>query len=225
MAESDDELLARVIAGDLHPESPTFRAALGRNPELGKRLAQLVALLSALERTGLDERQSIARAKLDVSERDLEIVRDRIRRVRRGRPWWRRSVLLYLSAAAIVACIGWFAWRGDPSRTSAPPTVLGNEQCRAIEPTLERGDASSFRWEGELPPTGHFVVRIFASDATGAPTTMVLESARCSERTWRPGESDLGRIPDEFVWEVEARYADGQHFALSELQRALRSRR
>lgn len=222
MTESDEELLARVLAGDLDPGSQVWKAAAARNPALAARWDELRALRDALERTGLDEREALAQARAAASEDDALRVRRSLARPKRR--WWSSGRLISLAAAVVVVCLGYMALERLPRPTPEQPLFLGDEGYVGLEPTLELGDARLFRWEGERPPAGDFVVRVFEIDATGGAGRMVLESEPCTERTWRPSESQLARIPSEFLWEVEARRAGGQHHALSAVQRAQRSR-
>ncbi|MBI5435275.1 MAG: hypothetical protein HZA52_20745 [Planctomycetes bacterium] len=227
MTAADDDLLARVVAGDLDPESQVWRAALARDPALAARWQELTLLLGALDRTGADEREALARARADATSTDFARLRDVVggtRPKRSSNPWWRRPLLVCLAAGAAAVIGVFFALNRDGGRVPNDPTFLGESDHVCLEPTLDVGDARSFRWSGERAPAGDFIVRVFAVDASGSVGEMVVESTPCTDNTWQPKPDELARIPATFLWEVEARRAGGALLELSAPQLARRSR-
>ncbi|MCC6406298.1 MAG: hypothetical protein IT453_03960 [Planctomycetes bacterium] len=227
MTAADEDLLARVVAGDLDPESQVWKAALARDPALAARWQELTLLLGALDRTGADERETLARARAETTSNDFARLRnaaDGTRKKSAAGDWWRRPLLVYLAAGAAVVIGAFFALNRDGSRSPNDPTYLGESDYVCLEPTLEVGDARSFRWSGERAPAGDFVVRVFAVEATGSAGKLVLESPPCIENSWRPTPDELALVPETFLWEVEARRAGGALLELSAPQLARRSR-
>ncbi len=225
MNDADDQLLGAVLAGDLGVDAPAWKAALARDPSLAKRLDELRSVMRALDRTGEDERATLAAARVAASDADLELVRAAARSSRRAtaRPWWRSWTAL--AAALVLAALGMlvFEMRGQKS-SDGPHDFLGPGHAKLLEPNAEFGDARSFRWEGELPIGGTFIVRIFDVDSSGRAGTMAIESGRCEVRQWQPSSAELAKIPQRFFWEVETLPAGGSSGTLSEQSPAQRSR-
>ena len=63
MNHQDDELLARVVSGELDVNSPEIRGLLARSPEVKDELEALFALQSRLDRERRDDRDAIESAK------------------------------------------------------------------------------------------------------------------------------------------------------------------
>jgi hypothetical protein len=224
MNADDEELLAHALADESELASPKWKEALARDPTLAARWTELSALLRSLERTGADERASLEAATKSMGAADVELVR-RVFQKHVARTARSPRTLVYLAASVLIA-VGIFVVVNRDSKTDHGDDVfLGDERYRCIEPTLETGDAHLFRWTGDLPPAGKFVVRIFELDvADGSTGRLALQSPRCAEPSWQPTASEFERIPAEFVWEVEVLKSGGEHHALSARQRALRSR-
>ncbi|MCK6447189.1 MAG: hypothetical protein L6Q99_12435 [Planctomycetes bacterium] len=227
MTANDDELIASVLAGDLDPDSALWKAAVARNPALAKRWEELRTLREALERTGADERDSLARSKADAGPHDVASVRRAAPVVRAGARAGGRRLAYFAAAAAVALIVGFVAYRQFGGSSPEQDVFLGDQSdaaLRATEPTLDVGDAHEFAWTGDAPPGGAFVVKVFELDAAGAPGRCVVESGSCTERTWRPSESELAKIPNEFFWVVESRRDAVTFEDSSAPQRALRSR-
>ncbi len=108
-----------------------------------------------------------------------------------------RSPLFTLTASLLgtLALLGVLARVGRDAEAAREQRPV-YEHVGGLLHSGARTDVSLFEWRLDLPPRGHFIVRVV--DSAGLERA---RSERLYEARWRP--ADPGRLPSEFTWTVE----------------------
>lgn len=193
----DDDLLEALLSGSLDERDPRVRERLAAAPELAEHLDTLRALSSAsAERaevlSDLTREVPGEAAILAGFERHME---------RSAAPRPRRLPWIAL-AAALLAVVGWFAWRGEPALRNRA-TFLGREGTVKLLSEGRYPDRP-FVWERvDDPRCERYELRIHDLDQPlgSDPWKRVL----LSETQYVP----TAVLPTRFSWEVQALDASG----------------
>lgn len=200
----DDELLAKIVAGEVARDAGAARELFARRPELVRHVRELERLALGLDHAAREQRDVLAAARADVSQRDREHVRAALQAgpgvVRNG--GGRATRLQWIAAAAVLllAAGTWLALRGaagDGSRqlldgAGAIELVGGPSELRA---------GAVFEWRGELRGAERWRIELRERGAGGARGRL-LGDFTCREASWSPHADDLRDLPAEVLWSV-----------------------
>jgi len=118
----------------------------------------------------------------------------------RRRPHTLRLVTGLAAAAALVlALVQIFTDSEGVHPPEDEPIPLGSGSLELLEPSGQVESYELFRWLGELPPGGRFVLRIFDPENAGEEPVVEVE---LDDNHWLPDESDRARLPRALRWEV-----------------------
>jgi hypothetical protein len=215
--ESRDELLARVLAGEIPADAPEVLAAARADAGFARELRELGALVDSLDQHGASATAGATGSEVgggeaagseigkpepwpgaDEAMRKLARAKLGVGRSRRDRRWW-------LAAAAAVAAVAFWCTRDD--RLSAPPDLtLGRTLLPNGPTTREELKRDGFRWPDADRPTtlGRFRVTVEAADGTKIDTSPDLGT----REQWRPDAAAVDSYPAAFRWVVTLRVAD-----------------
>jgi hypothetical protein len=227
MSADAEEILRRAACGELAHDAEELRALLAADPDARQRYEEHRALARALSTAGADERRALDAARAATTEADRQRVAAALRAgapaIRAPRRWWQRPAT-WAAAAAIVLgiALGALALREprQPQRTTLS-TTGGGYEC--VEPVGAFSDDSVFRWRGERPASGAFVVVVCAEEA-GTRGKVLMTSGRCTENEWKAPRERLATLPDSIVWFVRVIDGSGGSSTESPDARAQRSR-
>ena len=222
--EAHERWLEERVAAGCEPQDPALRARLAECETCAERFAEVRAVAVVLDRSGAAMREDLRAARAERGapgeERISAALLDGLDRGRRGPPVpvvsvrrvpRRAAVGALLALAAGVLAWAWVRDRGPTDatdRTGQTRTWLGGSL--ALEaPKGSGADLSEFRWTGDLPPSGWFVVIVRGSDGTE-----LLRSPRLSERVFRPRQ-DVA-LPDAIEWSVESHDSAGLRETVTE---------
>lgn len=126
---------------------------------------------------------------------------------------WRVSL-----AAATVMIAGWLVRMLLPPSQVDPAggdTTLGGNKNSRLEPSGEVSSFSSFTWDLGLDGRPRYNLQIWAAEdgLTSAPR---LEKETWGVREWKPAAEQMGLIPEDFRWRVEAFDEAGQSLESAE---------
>jgi hypothetical protein len=192
-----EELLARVLAGEIDPADPAVRDRLATCPECRREQERVGGLTARLRATAAQERADLARAAAEVGAEDEARVREAFARALRTRPAKRRSALL-LVAAAVLVLLGWVL-RGAAREDDEVLLGEGDIEIHVAD------DFSQIQWSYSLPPGGRYVLTIHELE-DGAHGRVVLspELEALDTSRWRPSAAQLESLPDAIYVLVEA---------------------
>ena len=182
-------------------------------------------LADRLEAVGRRERQHLAETAtmnpVSGEERALEALRETIHAdlrardaspdVAKARPSLPVVVPLVAAAAALLlALFVWQPWRStDSAAPGFDPNVKLGGALEALSPTGNVARYAPWRWRGDLPDGGHFVVRVY--DATLA---LVAQSDPIRGTEWTPPNAQ--EFPNTIRWTVSTYGPDDVRQAIDE---------
>ena len=195
----DEELIERVITGDLLPDAPELRHACRDRPGLADRLAALRGVQRRLDAAGS---YALARQGADSSSAELEFARQFRRRLeRRGR--WRSAWVPATAAAALIVGILVLNGRGDGSRSDEDRDRmrLGTGERPIPNQLSSQSRFDRFDW-GRLPfdATHSYRLTVYRDPARLEPLAPPIETR---ERSWRPDAADEAGWPDRIYYLLE----------------------
>lgn len=186
--------MARILAGELDPDSVEARAAAARDPKLRAELAEMAALEGRLAAVGGEIRAGEA-GRAEGEDAAVEGFRRHAGGLgHAGGRLWR----IALAAAALIAAVAvGVRLAGDRADVQPAPRSLGSGGC--VAPTGAVRAYATFAWDLKLPPNGAFELDI--RDASGMP---VLRVPDLGKQSWTPGAADLAKLPERIRWRVIA---------------------
>lgn len=189
------ELLADVLAGTRTREDPELLAACA-DPSVARRLDELIALQSRLDRAATAEQAALAEPPASADAALQRLLRRRLAELGPRSSRWRLFVLL--AAALLIgggALLRWWP-RAEPT-----DVTLNSEHRLTVDP-----EYAAVRWQG-APGRFWFQVRLRSRSGTELERSELLRTD-----SWAPTRRDL---PDEVVielWLVDSA-ADGRCLA------------
>lgn len=217
-----DELIMRVVSGDLDRASDEYARAAEADPELAARVDKLLGLQSELDSSAVrdailaqaqsqswSEGEARARRALDdavgsPADRGAAPVASDSRRPHL------LKVAAALAAAALVLVVarsaGWFDGGPIDDPDPAPPVYLG-DVLPGASPVGPGSSYAEFRWDLTVGPQWEFEIEVF-SDSPGAAREP-LASERTRESTWSPPAKEAAEWPDAIRWTLALVNANG----------------
>lgn len=204
MSDMDEDILQRVVAGDLDPDSEEVRAAVRARPELAARIERLRELQGMLDAVGAAGRSDMASDAPvpDALSRRVDDVIERQVRPRRRSPW-----MLVLAAAAALLVVGliWLIVRGaGSSGVDRDPDQMRLENPEHAE--LHPNDAEPvedyfvFDWSDWKHIAGDgYRLTIYADE--GADDWLI--RTKTLEPSWTPNAAERRALPDHIYYTVE----------------------
>jgi len=127
-----------------------------------------------------------------------------------ARPRRRLALVATIAASVLIASVLWLEFGAQPDR-EGPGVVLSSDRIVAIEPGVVATEWGRFAWDGELPRSGHWSLRVFAV-ADGVRRTLV-DIERLTEPRWTVPATETIDWPATIEWEVRAMTAGGVQFS------------
>lgn len=208
-----EELLQRMLAGDLQADESRSRALLEGCTECAQRWSELSETVAVIEALDRERREVLAEAALGHAAPGSDrvattLARERLRtfgdpRRARGAPVWRRVLL---AAALLVG--GIFVVRAlMPPEPDVPDVILGSEAIRFIGEPRTIGPGRSIRWQhASGSDKGPFAVHLSGELAGGQPFSRVV---RVRGAEWAPDDDLVRQLPDPVLVRVVAVDASG----------------
>ena len=208
LSAEHQELLNRVLTGDVSPEDPRVQAAVQASRAFRSELAELRRVSELLDAAARDEREtldSIDWERQDVPGADVvaPFLRARARELHHRRRFLRRS-LAAAAAAALVA--GGYLVRALLSERQGPSQgeiTLGSGGLELLGARAPDGGFGSFRWRYDLPPGGWYEIRVWGVGEQGERTKLAGETHLTAPQWSAPPEA-VANWPDTVHWEVRA---------------------
>lgn len=214
----DDDLLMRVLEGELSPESDEVKRRLATDPGFGQTIAELEGLHGALDAASETAREDMD-GPANVDGPEAQRVRARIRELAResaatsgkvkAGSWADRPALglprWVLSVAAVLVVL--FAVRARFSQSDSVPrerVTLGSSLGNLV-PGGEVDRFGTFQWNFDDIGDGRFEVQVFESD-TGDLVTI---ERGLKEARWKPDPEHTAAWPSKIRWTVSAYDASG----------------
>jgi len=188
-----EELLVKLLTGEIDPKSEEGRRMLDRDPDLYREYMEVKALPDELDGLAAEEADAIDALSNDLPpslavDRALKAFRDR---KPRRLP---KIIPLGISAAALVA-IGITLWLALGEKSERPIEVLGGE-FKAFHST-EAVERHEFRWDAYPLSRGEeFFLFIDTGDGGGSVW-------HGTENSWNPSPEQEAELPDRITWWVE----------------------
>jgi hypothetical protein len=183
-----EEILRRIVTGELDPERDPARTMLAESEELQGELAELRGVEARLE-GGARERDLVLAAAARAVPTPAEDAAVSAFRARAGAPepalprTRRRYGPVLLAAAALLAVATWVVvGRQRAENRPLPRTTLG-PGAGCITPAGEVEAWGTFQWNFDLPPNGSFELSIFDATERSAGARVHLEE-HLVESTW-----------------------------------------
>lgn len=199
-----DELLERLLTGELDPQGAEARTALEADAELRERYEAARGTLDLLEAAGEDRRSladDVRAAGAVPGEEHVDaFVRARTALRPRTSPRWRHVLAAAVAILIVAFVVTTELWHGPTTHLDTPPDdgrTLGGT-IHDLEPAGEVKEYDRFTWTGELSPGGYWVVTVRAADGSD----FEIESAHLTEPVWEP--ADTASWPDAIEWTVVA---------------------
>ncbi len=210
-----EELLERVLGGELARDAAEVQDRCAACAECREELAHLEAVLGTARAAGELQREVIEEALAGKGPRDVELARRALEVARERAPGARRPsrAWLWLAGAAAVALLVFLV----PRSTDAPPVLLG-DGLELLAPRGAGADPELFSWSFELPPAGHFELRVWQL-LPGGGEVLLVERIDLDATTWRPSAPDSLPPGARIRWTVEA-YGAGRELLDSAEARA-----
>ncbi len=196
-SSANDDLLRRLLTGELDVEDPQVREVAARDPQFARAASEAREVQAQLDAAARVRALDLARAAGSGDEATDSRVRDfvlsRVDERRRLR-WRRRAIVLAcVAAASFLAFLGPWWGRRVPDRD---PT-LGSQEIVLVEPVGEGADFGRFRWTADVT-TGWFVVRVLDPEGQTLEESDPLDL----EGVWEPDAADVAAWPSRIWWEV-----------------------
>jgi len=202
-----EELLQRILVGELSEGAPEARRQLRDCPECRAELERLRALDARLAAVVEQEHGDLGQARAESTPADREHVRLALlgpraapRRARRA-PRWE----LFALAAGLLLLFGWAANSFLPSPKRAPEVLLDTGTIPGGVTLDESGDYGEFWWRYDLKPQDYFELELRAVDADGLAGEIVQKVPPQREPRWTPSPEEKRVLPDRLSVKVLAK--------------------
>lgn len=218
-----DELLARLLAGDVPAEDAAVRERLAACTQCRAELAAVRALEAELRASLGGSAAAFADARAASAPTDLALVRRTLeqvlseRRERAPRP--RRWLPVLLAAALLAALALAVRFLGGPAPEPVGEILL-SDGLVLDAPLGIAGGYPEFRWHlaptdsgpATLPAEGHYELTIspYGPEGVGDP---ILDKLPLTEPRWTPTPEQLASLPQRIHWRVVALDGLGVPFA------------
>lgn len=215
MSLDDEQLVERLVNGELASHDPQVVELLRRRPELAAEYADLEQLRARLDRAASSEREALgslvasndpqdrakvlaARARAQAQASGATAASPPSRVPPPQRPSWLRPAFA-VAAALLLSLGGWWMWRA--SSPTKDPTFMGPSTSA---PRELRRSGREHRWSGPAAAKSWEVV--FYALADGQRSSAPLFSRTVPDEAWLTlSEADQARLPETgYVWEVRA---------------------
>jgi hypothetical protein len=204
---TDDELFASYVAGELAEEDAQVRGLLAREPQLREKARELIALREQVDQDVRLEREVIELAKRETTAADRARVEEALRAgagVRR--PFaWRRVVTLAAAAAVVLGAALYFRASDETSKAEHFLSVGGSIALDAPQQPLRAGVALTWaevergsERRVELSSNERWKLT-FEAAVGGASSAKLLLESRCTSATWTPRAADLASWPERVL--------------------------
>lgn len=221
-AEREDEVLRRLVLGELDPAGAEAEAAFARSPELRREWARYAPALASLDDAGREDREVIGEALAGVEPADRERVAEFVATRlgdgagptrSAGRPARRWAPALVAAAAALVLLF-LRPWAPGPDGGDAgwPAPLAHWSADRGIgdlASSWEPGGALALSWGLATEPRAGTTYRVTVAESSGG--RLLEREAGVFGLRWS------GAVPVEsgrtLLWRVEAIDAEGSVYA------------
>lgn len=199
-----DDLLQRLVTGDLNMDDEEARNAFDAQPSLRERFEEVRATADFLDAAGEFHEQLAS--EVDGTEESGDeaavdqFVQERLQPKTSSRVW------LLAAAAALVAVL----FAGMRFLAETPPVRPTDQMLGAgigsMDPTGPVEQFGTFRWDDAagIPPAGWYVVFVRSSSGSELARSGKLRTPR-----WAPEADQRESWPTSIVWEVRAYDATG----------------
>lgn len=174
-----DDLLQRVLTGELSPDDAAVRARRDADPDFARELDESLALQDLLDEDAADEREALEAPTAP-----------------RRWPMW-----LIAMAAGLLAVV--FVPRLSPPKApdGGQGVMLGGSlELEGLRPAGPGRSFRTFGFDATLPDGARCEIRVWAVDA-GEGTPAVL-TGRFTGNEWSPSDDERRSLPDEIRWEL-----------------------
>lgn len=199
--ESHEAIIKRIVLGEVGIDSQQARDLLEGCETCSYSLEEYRSIGQVLDDLGRQERDVLTEVFREEPGFDHNVdrgIRAAMNRTDR-RLRIRRSVTRLVAAAAVIL-VTFVVW--DRMKNLDPGPGPGSERLGGgvteMQPAGDVAAFDTFMFNADLPPGGHFVVRI--RDAEG---NLILEVKDLREGRWTPSDSEKERLPDSISWEVD----------------------
>jgi hypothetical protein len=204
-ADEREELLARLLSGELSLDSEEARAAMQEDPTMADELEILRGIEADYRRLAALERDDLAAAKALPTASGEKRVAEAMRTFAQERsatvvrPMWRRRPLLIAAGLAIAAAGA--LWLLRPPSDGALPPILGRTP-EGLSPSGEVDSFDKFEWTDPPRPGRWFQIRVTGVARDGRKRTLI-ETREADEirSPWSPGPAARD-WPNEIHWEL-----------------------
>ncbi len=220
---TQQDMLARVSAGDLSADAPDVTTAMARDAHFRAVLADLLQAQAMLDSAGHAERQLFLTAGIaPAPDVRLNLVAETIARLAQAPsskatalPRVKRRVVWYALAAAALLAVGWALWgRGDSPRVNDDQRQLGGAKLVLLPPTGDLSTGLTLIWHAI--PGARFRASIYDPQAPKSATVLDMADAWPeSTTTWTIDATELQQVRPHHRWRVIALRPDG-----TEMERA-----
>lgn len=229
-----DDILERVLCGDLSEDSPEFQQACSNIPDLRARLARLKEVCATLDAAAVEERAGFARELADTRFESAErAYADSLRAqmsVRRGSNLARNFAIA--AAAAAIVTVSYFALHDRGFAPTSPgargvgdiPTrpgsgTLGNAD--EVTPNLHtvQDEYRIFDWSRLRPKGAFYILTIYSDDGRAHE---IWKSEELEDMTCTPPVDNVRDWPDHIYYALEV--FDGAGNSWHRFGEAVRSR-
>lgn len=196
-----EDVLQRLLVGELDAGTPEARAYLSRHPEAAAELEAMRRVEAALERVA-HERETVVREAERLEGAPGEALVEQVVHDGRRRFASARSVLprLALLAAAGLVLFLWHPWSIGPPTEVPPRGPSMGPELRLLAPTGAVDRLEELTWSYSLEPSQVFRVLVYDPDD---PLTVVADSGELEESRWRPPRAQVESWPNPLRWEVQ----------------------
>ncbi len=206
-ADSHEEVLRKIVIGEIDDGADEARAVLSECAECRERLRGLRRVAALLDSGGSERRAVLNEAARGTRAPGDDRVEPTVRALAaKSHPRRFRRVLFVLGLAASLAIVAYAVSRVVAPEVSVPPSedlTLGAAVVCAA-PVGEVSDYGTFTWRTERPFDGSFDLVVY-DDADGGTRAPVVDKRRLEAPTWTPSPSDRDLLPASIRWEITAR--------------------
>jgi len=206
--DEQEDLIERLITGELDLESPEVQEALS-DPSFRAEYESAANTMAWLDAAGSHARELARQAEDEGPVDGEDAVHQVFAREARAQtpPAPKRSwAPIWLAAAAVIVA-GWLFFGLEPSSDPAPdPSRILGASIAELEPSGATDVFGEFRWRYDLPPGGWFLVTI----DSGVDGGEILTSEKLFLPSWRPS---VEAWPAVVRWEVQAFDESGRRIA------------
>lgn len=209
MEEQAEELLRRVMTGELARDDAEVVRAAEASPEFRAALDGMLDVVSILDGDAEVERETLTGAAQMTGAPGQELVQSTLDQLLdEGRPATFPWKPLLAVAAALVALLAVVSQLGGPEPDRPDGQMMG-AGIRDLWPTGIVGAVPEFRWQGDLPAGAVFELRIWHAD--DYPDGSPWKEVELTDTAWTPSEEALDEMPRRGHWSVKSARSGSVH--------------